>query len=144
MSDIISIIHEQRNALSDCGRDLFKGTETIEELAAIFRTPQGAEFCETHNFPDLDTWRRLNEAYDLTRFGVYVDAGNITLTNVADVTLIGETSGVLRYDELERHTVVVMHGAKANVTASGWAIVFVKQSDSCEVVTEVKNRAKIL
>ena len=117
MSDIIKIIHEQRNALSDCGRDLFRGTETIEELAAIFRTPQGAEFCETNNFPDIETWRELNRAYDLTQFGVYVDAGSVSLLNAPHVTLIGHTTGdTLRYDELKRHTVMLMHGATATIT----------------------------
>lgn len=144
MNLIIKRIHDQRNALSDCGRDLFKGTETIEEIAELFRTPQGAEFCENHNFPDIETWRELNKAYDLSQFGVYVDAGKVSLINGTHVTLVGNTEGDLQYDTLERHTVTLMHRAKATVKASGWAVVFINHNEDCEVIKDVKDRAKIL
>lgn len=145
MSEIIKHIHEQRNALSACGRDIFKGTETIEELAALFRTPQGSEFCEVNNFPSIETWRELNKAYDLTKFGIYVDAGDISLVNNPHTTLIGKTTGQsLKYNELKRHTVTLMHGATANITASGWALVFVSSGRDCTVVKNAIDRAKIL
>lgn len=143
--NIIKRIHRRRNLLSDCGRELFKGTETIEELAEIFRSPQGAEFCEEHNFPDIETWRELDSVYDLRRFGIYVDAGTVLMTNVPHVTLIGNTTkATLYYNELKRHTVTLMHGAKAKIVATGWAVVFVRNGKGCEVASETEDRAKIL
>jgi hypothetical protein len=141
--NIIEHIHAQRNALSDCGRDIFKGTETIEELAALFRTPQGMEFCEEHSFPGIETWRELGLTHDLSRFGIYVDAGHISLSNVQHVTLIGSTTGELRYDELKRNTVMVMHGARVKIKASGYALVYIVNAGGA-VEAEKSGYAKIL
>ncbi len=143
MDSIIKRIHAQRNAISDCGRDIFTGTETIDELAVLFRSPKGQEFCEKYSFPDLKTWQALASEYDLSRFGIYVDAGCIPLTNEPHVVLIGATAGTLHYDELKRHTVMAMHGATAKVNASGYALVFVTNAGGT-IESEKTGFAKIL
>lgn len=143
METIIQHIHAERNTLSDCGRNVFKGTETIEELAALFRTPQGVEFCEVHNFPSIETWRELDKAYGLARFGIYVDAGTVSLKNEAHVALIGSTIGELEYDELQRHAVMLMHGAAAKINASGHALVFVTNAGGM-VDSDTRDFARIL
>jgi hypothetical protein len=136
--DAIRKIYEQAQAIGQCG--LFKGTETFEDLVALFRSPQGQEFCEKYDFPNLKTWREIARAYDLTRFGIYVDAGRISLSNKPHVTLVGNTTGeCLRYDELKRHEVVLMHGARANIVAEKWAVVFVCKDRSSSYTKEQKD-----
>lgn len=141
---IVQALWRQRNAIAACGRDLFRGTETIEELAAIFRTPQAQEFCLQHDFPTIETWRELAKEHDIARFGIYVDAGHVELRNEPFIALVGQTTAELSYDELKRHNVLLLHGARATVEASAWAVVFVSEGAGCEVVKNATDRAKVL
>lgn len=121
----------------------FQGTENPEQLMRLFLTPQGVEFCQKHNFPDIDTLRTFR-GLDAARHGIYIDAGHIVLRNVKQVALIGNTVAELQYDDpAKRHEVILMHGAKAHIVATGWAVVSVVKGN-CEVITEIKDRAKIL
>lgn len=124
-----------------CSR--FQGTENPEQLMRLFLTPQGVEFCQKHNFPDIDTLRTFR-GLEAARHGIYIDAGRIVLHNVKQVALIGDTVAELKYDDpTKRHEVILMHGAKARIVATGWAVVSVTKG-SCEVIADAKDRAKIL
>lgn len=122
---------------------MFKGSENLEQLIALFTSPQGMEFCQSRHFPDMDTLRRF-KAYDVERFGVYIDAGQIDLHNAPKAVLIGNTSATLSYDNPGAHEVFLMHGAEAAITASGWALVFVTGEEGCTVVKTEKKGARIL
>lgn len=122
---------------------LLHGTESQDELLELFLTPQGVEFCQKNNFPDMDTLRAFRGP-KATRHGVYIDAGHIVLHNAPMVALVGDTQAELHYDDPDKpHEVVLMHGAKAHIEASGYAVVFVTKGD-CEVVSQTKQGAKIL
>ena len=45
------------------------------ELIKLMFTPQGIEFCQDHNFPSVEVFRKNRDS--LEGLGVYVDAGNI-------------------------------------------------------------------
>lgn len=121
----------------------FQGTESPEQLMRLFLTPQGIEFCQKYNFPDIDTLRTFR-GLEAARHGIYIDAGRIALRNAEQVALIGDTVAELRYDDpKKRHEVILMHGAKAHVIATGWAVVAVT-NNGCEITTETRDRAKIL
>lgn len=122
---------------------MFKGSEDLEQLIALFTSPQGMEFCQSRHFPDMDTLRRF-KPYNVERFGVYIDAGHINLHNAPKVVLIGDTTATLIYDNRGGHEVFLMHGAQAAITASGWAMVFVSSEDGCTVINTERDRAKIL
>lgn len=122
---------------------MFKGSEDLEQLIALFTSPQGMEFCQSRHFPDMATLRRF-KPYNVERFGVYIDAGEINLHNAPKVVLVGNTSATLSYDNKGSHEVFLMHGAQAAITASGWAMVFVTSEDGCTVIKTERDRAKIL
>lgn len=122
---------------------MFRGSESLEQLVALFTSPQGMEFCQRRRFPDPATIRRF-KPYGMERFGVYIDAGRITLRNQPRVVLLGDTSATLSYDEGGRHEVFLMHGAQAAIAASGWAVVFVTSGEGCAVSRTERERAKIL
>lgn len=122
---------------------MFKGSENLEQLVALFTSPQGMEFCQSRHFPDLNTFRRF-KPYNVERFGVYIDAEQISLHNAPKVVLVGDTSATLSYDGPGGHEVFLMHGARATITASGWAMVFVASEDGCTVVKTERDRARIL
>lgn len=121
----------------------FTGNENLEQLLELFQSPQGVEFCQKYQFPDIEILRAFR-GMEAIRHGIYIDAGHITLSNVARLTLVGDTVAELRYDDpSKRHEVVLMHGAKAHIEASGYSVVFVTKG-GCEVTTEAQDNAKIL
>lgn len=123
--------------------DLFKGTEDIAELARLFTSPQGVEFCLAANFPNLNTLR-LFKRFNPEKYGIYIDAGNITLKNPKTAVLIGRTTATIECDTCAKHTIITMHGASATVLASGWAVVHTEAGISTNIVRRTTDHAIIL
>lgn len=123
--------------------NMFKGTEDIAELARLFTSPQGVEFCLAANFPNLATFR-LFKSYDIERYGFYIDAGNITLKNPKSAVLIGKTIATIECNTCAAHSIITMHGASATVLASGWAVVHTEAGISTNIVRRATDHAIIL
>ena len=120
MEELIQQIYKQARLLGAC--ELFTGKErTLEDIVHLFVTPQGIEFCINNHFPNMETFR-LFKPYKIERFGIYIDAGTITLHNPQRAILIGNTVATINNDTLDAHEVILLHGAKAVVNASGWAV----------------------
>ena len=131
-------IYEAATQLDCC--PLFKGTEDTDKLIRLFLTKQGIEFCTDNNFPSLEVLRTFD---DTEKYGIYIDR-EITLSNLSKVVLIGNTNAVLNYDDPDKkHEVILMHGAKATIKASGYAVVFVTNAGGI-VEKETRDFAKIL
>ena len=99
MRELIEKIYRRAQAIGACS--LFTGKETLEELVSLMFRPQGIEFMLQHKFPDLDTLREF-KPYHPERFGVYIDCGEIDLTEARKVFLIGNTVARLKYREIAR------------------------------------------
>lgn len=127
--------------LAACG--LFKGTEDIGQLAKVFTSPQGMEFCLATGFPNIATMR-LFKAYRPERFGIYIDAGQITLRNPETAVLVGRTNATIYCDTCSRHEVAAMHGATATVLASKWAVVHAQSAAGSNIVRRSTDNAVIL
>lgn len=124
--------------------NMFKGTErSIEELAAVFTSRQGLEFCIRYHFPNIATFR-LFKGQGVEKYGIYIDAGVITLNNPARAILIGRTSATVNCDECKQHEIMLLHGAKAVVNASKWAVASVTASFGCSVIKNTSENAIIL
>lgn len=124
--------------------NMFKGTErSIEELATVFTSRQGLEFCVRYRFPNIATFR-LFKGQGVEKYGIYIDAGVITLNNLARAILIGQTSATINCNVCERHVVVLLHGARAAINASKWAFVNVMMSSDCSVFKKTSENAIII
>lgn len=105
-------------------------------LAWLFFSPQGREFCEEKNFPGLSMFRRM-KPYSVDQFGVFVDLGRVCRSNDKDIALIGDTCGELTFDENNAvHKVILMHGAKAHITASNYVVLLIVNVGGCEVTID--------
>lgn len=114
-----------------------------KSLCWLFFTPQGREFCENNNFPSLEIFRGMR-AY-VASYGVYVDGGAVTLRNNANVGIIGETVATLEYDDNTKvHKVILMHGAKATIKASNYAVINLTNVGNCEVNIINDGTARVL
>ena len=161
MEELVKKVHAQwRAAIEQVGRecdsrslhnlaekyrrcDMFKGTENLEDIIRLLTSPQGAEFCLAHRFPNPATFR-LFKPFNPERHGVFIDAGEITLKDPGKTVLVGRTTATVNCDTLTRHEVFLMHGAKAVINASGWAVVVVKSSSGCQVIRNISGNAIIL
>ena len=123
--------------------NIFKGTEDIAGIARLFTSPQGVEFCLAANFPNLATLR-LFKRFNPERYGIYIDAGDITLKNPKTAVLIGRTTATVKCDTCENHTVITMHGATATVLASGWAVVRTEAGAYTSIIRRTTDNAIIL
>lgn len=123
---------------------MFSGKESIEELASLYKSPQAVEFCMRYHFPNLATLRTFKGDHP-ERFGIYIDAGTISLNNPKEkVLLIGRTTAVVNCSEMRRYNVVCLHSSRAVVNASGWAVVRVEAENGCNVVKNISENAVIL
>lgn len=129
---------EIANRLGACR--LLHGTESKEDLMRLLLTPQGTEFCTKNNFPSMEQlqWFRGEKAESM---GIYIDT-DTELTNPAKVFLAG-SKAVLHFDTIGRYNVILMHGAKAEIHASNYAVVFVKNAGG-EVEIDKDDTALIL
>lgn len=121
---------------------LLTGKETTAELMRLIFTPQGIEFCTKFNFPDINTFLQY-KGTEAKQNGIYIDT-DTKLHNVEHVLLVGNTNAVLTYDDpTKSHHVILMHGAKAKIKASGYAVVFVNNAGG-EIDTQTNDNALIL
>lgn len=142
MEELIQQIYKQARLLGAC--ELFTGKErTLEDIVHLFVTPQGIEFCINNHFPNMETFR-LFKPYKIERFGIYIDAGTITLHNPQRAILIGNTVATINNDTLDAHEVILLHGAKAVVNASGWAVCKAIVAEDCYIDSNVTDNAIIL
>lgn len=142
MKEAISQIYTQARLLGAC--PLFKGTEeTVEDMVRLFTTPQGMEFCIKNHFPNMATFR-LFKAQGVEKYGIYIDAGAITLKNPKRAILIGRTSATIFCDETARHEITLLHGAKAIVNARKWAVAFTQVEQGCNIIKNTSENAIII
>lgn len=129
---------EIANRLGACR--LLHGTENKEDLMRLLLTPQGTEFCTKNNFPSMEQlqWFRGEKAESM---GIYIEA-DIELTNPVKVFLAG-SKAVLHFDTIGRYNVILMYGAKAEIHASNYAVIFVNNAGG-EVKIDKDNTVRIL
>ncbi|ROS83881.1 hypothetical protein EEK90_06855 [Muribaculaceae bacterium Isolate-036 (Harlan)] len=125
----------------DC--DIFTGEESFEGMVELIFSPQGIEFLTTFNFPDLATFRKFKK-YHPERYGVYIDFGEITLTDTQNVFLVGDTTAVVKCRKTAAYTVCLMCGAKATVIASGYSVVKIENDKKSQVAIMTQDNAKVL
>lgn len=92
--------------------------KTDRQLAKLFFSPQGREFCLEHNYPSLEWFR----SHNFEKYNVYVDKNVIVKDK--DVALIN-SHGNLEYTE-GYHKVILMHGATADIRKNKYACVTVE------------------
>lgn len=129
---------ELAQKLADC--TMFKGTEDLEQLIRLMFTPQGIEFLTKYNFPDLATFRKFKK-YHPERYGVYIDCGEISLSEARRVFLVGNSSATLNYWETAGNRVYLMHGARASIVASGYAVIKIEHDAKSNVSYITKDKA---
>lgn len=118
------------------------GVSNWSELTKSLMTAQGREFCEKNKFPSLEEFRSMDS--DLTKYDVYIDAGDIQLSNPKRAVVVGNTDAEINITDNTRVIkILVYHGARVTVNASNYSVVLVVNIDG-NVQVDNDNTAKIL
>lgn len=143
-ADFRANIYRQAKFIGCC--DKFKGDESIEDFVNLARTLEGFSFCDEHRFPSLAAWREFDRLFDAEKYGVYVDRQDVRLTNPKHPILVGRTMATLKFDDIKQgvQMVTLLGGAKATVTASGWAVVRIHCSNGSVAIRQPQDKAIIL
>lgn len=121
--------------------ELLRPNMTPTELCHLLRTPQGEEFI-LKGLPTLSLWRLIGEGYKvlLAQHHIYLDAGYLELDGeTTRLIAIGATHLRITADQPKLYNATLIHGARADVLATNWAVVSVERdnnSQSCIVCTD--------
>ena len=133
--------YEMARKLEAC--KMFTGEESMEEMINLMFSPQGAEFLTANNFPDIATFRRFKK-YHPEQFGVYIDAGEISLSEARKVFLVGNTTARLKYAQTQGNRLILMCGATARIEASGYCVLKIEKDNKSNVEVNVSGHAKVM
>ena len=133
--------YEMARKLGAC--QIFTGEESMEEMIRLMFSPQGAEFLTTYNFPDIATFRKFKE-YHPERFGVYIDCGEITISDAKNVFLVGNTTARLKYAQTQGNRLILMCGAMARIEASGYCVLKIEKDNKSNVEVNISGHAKVM
>lgn len=106
----------------------------------LLLTPQGTEFCTKNNFPSMEQLREFR-GKKAESMRIYIDT-DVELTNPVKVFLAG-SKAILHFDTIGRYNVILMYGAEAEIHASNYAVVFVKNAGG-KVITHKDHTARVL
>lgn len=140
--EIVERMHKEALKYNLC--EMFTGSEDLQQICDLLTSLQGSEFCRNNDFPSMAIFEEFKAKYDMKALGVYINEGNISLTNPHKIALIGKTTATLYFDTLTNHEVYLFKGASATITACKWAVVFVRPQDGCQVEKIQKDNARIM
>lgn len=132
---------ETASKLAVCS--MFTGKEDLESLISLMFSPQGAEFLTTYGFPDLATFRKFKK-YHPERYGVYIDCGEIAISEPKKAFVVGNTIATIKCEETAGNRIILMCGAKATIIASGYSVVKIEKDKTSDVSYIKQDHAKIL
>lgn len=122
---------------------MLTGEETLPELIEKMFEPQGYEFMLANSFPSLSNFRKFKK-YNPEQYGVYIDCGDIELTDPGNVFLIGHTFANIQCLRTQRNKIIMMHGASLNLIAAGYSVTHIEADRKSRVNTSATKYAKIL
>ena len=139
--NLLKEIYQDGKALGACSA--FSEAKTVKEIVDELFTPQGIEFCLKLRFPTLDVFRQFDKE-EVKQYGVYIDCGEIEVTDPQRVFLVGNTKATIKCAKTQNNSIYLMHGASVSVIASGFAIVRVEGDKKSHISYIQNDHAKVL
>ena len=103
----------------------FEEISDWEGICRLFFTPQGREFCRNKDFPAIGTFRSIKKY--VAPYGIHVEElVNRENENIALVGDCGAESNLSFNGTKKAYKVILMHGAKACIRVSNYAVVRVE------------------
>lgn len=132
---------ELARQLDNC--TMFTGEETLPELISLIFEPQGREFILANHFPSLNLFRKFKQ-FNPEQYGVFIDSGNITLNDPGKIYLVGQVNADIYCRQTQANNIILMHGAKAKIYASGYSVIKAENDRKSEIQITASPTAKVL
>ena len=130
--ELNNVLREQARNLGLCDKWYDGWDKESSEQDLIDKYLKGIDFCIKHDYPALSFIKEHFSKDRLMMNGIFV--GDIVDTsNVQTVILLGDSSGVARYDGLHAGNVYVRHTSQLTIEASGGSRVFVEAWENCKL-----------
>lgn len=139
--NLLKGIYQDGKALGACSA--FSEAKSVKEIVDELFTPQGVEFCLKLRFPTLDVFRQFDKE-EVKQYGVYIDCGEIELTDPKRAFLVGNTKATVKCAKTQNNSIYLMHGASVSVIANGFAIVRVEGDKKSHISYIQNDYAKVL
>lgn len=137
---MIDKILQGATSLGACAKT--DGIATAAELAALFFSPQGREFCLKNDYPTHEMWKEIKSttgAEFLRDHDIWVDEGIITLTHPKRAAIIGDTRAEISIAGSDTlHRFIILKGASASIHAKNYAV-FTTEMDALSAVSVSKD-----
>lgn len=140
--ELIEKIKQQAFDAGACSK--LTGNEDWEELVRLAMSPVGMEFLIKNRFPAGQTWREIKWVADMTQYGIYIDAGEVELTDPKEVLLVGRTTAHITCTGKGRRNVNALRGASVVLTAYDWTVCRVIADATCHILKQTHGNAIIV
>lgn len=105
-----------------------KQANSWAKLVKLLLSPRGEDFFRRNRFPTLDHFRSMGCI--LSKYDVFLDAGNIVINNCRRAILVGNTEAEIHVSNNNYPTkIMLIHGAKATIYVSDYPAVFCTNID---------------
>ena len=139
---VLSLIENRARALGACEK--IDGIRDYRDLVSKMFIAGGTSWCVKNRYPKL-LYFKMAKPYVAEDNRIYIDAGNIELSDLANVCLVGDTHATITYNGGRCiHKVLCYYGATAKITAQNKAVVRVFKVEAGDVSVEKDNSSIIL
>lgn len=126
--------------LCDEWYDAWKKNESMQEL--IEKYLRGIDFCIKHDYPSLD-FARANFTKDiLVKNGIFLD-DYVDAHNVQKLVLLGESKGIVFYNESHSGEIYIRHQSELEVVATEGTKIFIETYEQCKLRVTTDRFSKV-
>ena len=127
---------------------IIDGAASLAQLAALYFSPQGQEFCRARSFPAAEQWQELAETFpaaELQARGLFIGhpCTGIDAVNPGNIAIIGKGVEATIYargaDTVQR--ISALCGARVNVIATNYAVVETYADATSQIILAADNTA---
>lgn len=142
--DLKNALFEQlrSHALQLGACELIHQANTAEDWANLFFSIQGKEFCMQHAFPSIEELLPLKEV--LLPYNIFIDCKKeISINQAGNYLLMGSSVANVHISAPQALHLNLMHGAKARISASDYAVLFINRTPDSLIHIDKDETAKI-
>lgn len=110
------------------------GIDTLDKLVALYKSPQGREFCAKYNYPSREQWNKIAKHWskdELRRHGIFINEPSLQVVYNPETAVAVNTHLYATFNGADKaHRIIALHGANVTVRAKNYAVFAIESDDS--------------
>lgn len=132
---LIKELLDGATALGACRKT--DGIDTLDKLVALYKSPQGREFCAKHNYPSREQWTEISQHWskeELRQRHIYIDEPQAqTVYNPGTAVAVGTCLHATFNGADEAQRIIALYGANVTICADNYAVFAVAKDGTANV-----------